>query len=205
MRIVNYDALAASTPLNRDAAIARDGRGTHYCVQPPANRVHSDLPLALREIGPEMLACGFVDLRGIKFGRMTVVGLSADIAKRWVVRCACGQYEVRKSATIKALDRTAAQGMCFVCEHGEKLKAEAKEIAAGRGKETTWAKELKRRRGDAVTAILEAALALADVSKQFDGDLGRCPSHSAALLRACADYRAAKSPSALHQVRETVE
>lgn len=197
MRTVNYDALATSVPLNRSAAVVRDGRSMDVATvtERPPGYVCSDLPLPTREPKSESTAAGWRDLRGVRFGRMVVVGMSATVAKRWVVRCSCGRYELRKSATIKDLDRPEAQGMCFECGHVEKLKAEAREIAAGRGRDTEWAKELKRRRGEAVTAILESALALTDALKQFDGDPSKCPAHVARLSKACADYRAAKSPT----------
>jgi hypothetical protein len=41
------------------------------------------------------------NLSGIKIGRMTVMGLAKDMKSRWVVRCACGDYEVRLAKSIK--------------------------------------------------------------------------------------------------------
>lgn len=39
--------------------------------------------------------------QGHRFGRMTVVGYSADVPRRWVVRCACGVFTLRKLKAIK--------------------------------------------------------------------------------------------------------
>jgi len=41
------------------------------------------------------------NLVGIKFGRFVVLGMSADIAGSWIVRCDCGDYETRKAKAIR--------------------------------------------------------------------------------------------------------
>ena len=44
---------------------------------------------------------GHTTLNGRKFGKMTVVGLSRDIKKRWIVQCECGKYTIRTAKAIK--------------------------------------------------------------------------------------------------------
>ncbi len=53
------------------------------------------------------------NLTGRKRGRLTVVGFSRDIAKRWVVRCACGLFEFRTAKAVK--NRKNNQDACEVC------------------------------------------------------------------------------------------
>ena len=59
------------------------------------------------------------DLTGIKKGRLIVIGLSASFSKdnghgyRWVVRCSCGRYEIRRSRTILKANPI---DMCNVCK-----------------------------------------------------------------------------------------
>jgi len=52
------------------------------------------------------------DLTGDRFGRFKVIGLSADKAKRWVVRCSCGNYELRTS---KCIISNQPDQMCIKC------------------------------------------------------------------------------------------
>ena len=40
-------------------------------------------------------------LVGVKFGRFTVLGMHKTLIGSWVVRCACGDYEIRKSKSIR--------------------------------------------------------------------------------------------------------
>jgi hypothetical protein len=39
----------------------------------------------------------FKNLTGLKVGRLTVIGYSSEFKRRWVCRCACGMYCLRKS------------------------------------------------------------------------------------------------------------
>lgn len=58
--------------------------------------------------------------RGHRYGRMTVIGLSATVAHRWVVRCACGVYTLRK---LKAIRNPAnSWDACEHCRHLMYLK-----------------------------------------------------------------------------------
>lgn len=41
------------------------------------------------------------DLTGIKFGKFRAIGPSKYKKKRWVVKCDCGVYTLRKSSAIK--------------------------------------------------------------------------------------------------------
>jgi len=96
---VNYNSLAASLPVNRDAALARDARSRdpwepnkkiaqrHWSAPPRLPRRPSAVP----------------DLAGRKFGHFTVVGYFGPFRRGslWLVRCLCGDYETRKSHAVK--------------------------------------------------------------------------------------------------------
>lgn len=56
-----------------------------------------------------------LDFTGKVCGRFTVVGLHATIKKRWVVRCSCGNYELR---TTRALRNPNNYGdRCLLCRN----------------------------------------------------------------------------------------
>lgn len=109
-----------ATPINKTAALVV-GRGEHF--EPSVDnstRVHSDVPLRLKKPGKAALANpSYEDLTGLKKGRVTVMGLSADVPKRWVVRCACGAYEFR---TARKLKRENDEDMCAFCNELERIK-----------------------------------------------------------------------------------
>lgn len=69
------------------------------------------------ELCPPMKTVKFAapdhDLTGRKFGRFTVVGFSRDYAKKWVVRCACGDFETRSSKAVK--NPANAEDCCTIC------------------------------------------------------------------------------------------
>lgn len=67
---------------------------------------------------------GTTNLSGTTFGRFMVVGLSAhkNLNKHavWVVRCICGDYEVRSAKAMKNLDNK--DDCCLECKHVRKMK-----------------------------------------------------------------------------------
>ncbi len=71
-----------------------------------------------------------VDLTGRECGRLQVIGLHADMKKRWVVRCACGDYEVRSA---KAINNPENHGdRCCNCRHLAFLKVSHEHRTTGR-------------------------------------------------------------------------
>lgn len=89
MRTTDWDMLAASSPLNADAARAwvygYDGEEP-ILLDRAAARLPTHEP-------------GFQNLIGLAVGRLVVVacaGSKAGVA-RWIVRCVCGRYEIRRS------------------------------------------------------------------------------------------------------------
>lgn len=87
--------------------------------------LHSTLPLPIRKTIPNHLKRdpNFRDLSGIKFGYLTVVGLFAlDKYDKWVVRCACGCYEVRRSTIINSNPTEIDRTRCLGCLDLERLR-----------------------------------------------------------------------------------
>ncbi|WP_148050978.1 hypothetical protein [Pseudomonas fluorescens] len=101
-------------PVDRMAARVVGAGVTHeYSISDGA--VNSFLPLPVRK--PNRNEAGqdcFVDLTGRKFGRLTVVGISAEVNARWVVRCVCGSYGLRTAKTIKNADQEACCHQCHL-------------------------------------------------------------------------------------------
>lgn len=115
-RTVDYDRLVSSAPVNRQAALTRDGRGfdlgyaepeleNHWTAPPPPERMPSrDLPR----------------LEGRTFGAgMRVVRYHSKRSNgaRWLVRCACGDYELRATQAIQTAQADHACQRCNLTRH----------------------------------------------------------------------------------------
>lgn len=99
-------------PVDRMAARVV-GAGTSFEFRVSDGAVNSFLPLPTRKPSRAETAQGcFVDLTGSKFGRLTVIGISAEVLARWVVRCVCGTYGLR---TAKAVKKGDAEACCHQC------------------------------------------------------------------------------------------
>lgn len=123
MRTMNWDAVAAAAPLDRQASTVRDGSGEHDTPRrlPNENYVHSETPLPVRAPLPNS-----VDLTGRGLGRMVVIGLAPpkggrNVKAAWVVRCACGRFEHR---TAKYICNPAANAdaCCIQCDRVDRLR-----------------------------------------------------------------------------------
>lgn len=124
-----------SNPINKTAALVVS-RGIGYepnCkiqvpeyVGPPLMVKKSDHPRA----------SGFIDLTGMRKGRLTVIGLMLEMKGRWVVRCVCGTYTTRSAKSIKSVDSNprAQYDACRECMHRAYRKRE--EIYRRTGKDT---------------------------------------------------------------------
>jgi hypothetical protein len=127
----DWDAIIASVPLDKGAGVvtSRDKSGgfvprkkiLHACD------VHSPAPLKTKAITKEhRKSQGFQDFTGLRVGRLFVVGLAdfenANRDGGWVVRCACGYYEHRKSKTLKKYVADPARAMCTECDYLSELR-----------------------------------------------------------------------------------
>jgi hypothetical protein len=120
MKTVDYDALAASSPVNAQAArdmSARDTEGRD--VEPDR------LELWATKKDPakySAMYAKFRDLTGLVKGRLTVIGMvegGNTAGARWMVRCVCGRYETRRT---KALRPTNQNDRCTECDKLSRLQ-----------------------------------------------------------------------------------
>ena len=119
MKTIDYDALAASAPLNADAAQAYGMTGEHdlgYTI--PDHVRHWDAPPRILPVPSDT-----TDRTGRKFGRFTVIGYLGHHKKkgsRWLVKCLCGLYEMRGR---KAVDNPENEGDgCLRCRRIDHAK-----------------------------------------------------------------------------------
>jgi hypothetical protein len=91
------------------------GAGTTFEFKVSDGAVQSFLPLPTRlPLRAETSQACFIDLTGRRFGRLTVVGISAEVVARWVVRCVCGSYGLRTARAIKKADEDACCHQCHL-------------------------------------------------------------------------------------------
>lgn len=126
---MDFDRIASSAPLNRDASVVRDGSGDLWEAKIPetVNRWIAPPPIkslaSLGEIGQAMAR----ELIGRRCGRLTVLGIWAETNPKknsvWVVRCDCGYYEGRKAKALRGA--FAHQLACTACDALESLRKRA--------------------------------------------------------------------------------
>jgi hypothetical protein len=121
-RTMNFDAIAAAAPLDAQAGAVRDGRGDHWVAIVPDDVEHWSAPPLPEHERPADVP----DISGLVVGCLTVVRYhrtrpSGSQRSRWLVRCQCGDYELRRT---RALAAPAFPGemMCFACQAVETLR-----------------------------------------------------------------------------------
>lgn len=103
-------------PVDKTAALVIS-RGESFSYRRSLTSNDSEMPLETKEI-PE----GTPDFRGKKFGRMTVIGYSATKRKRWVCRCVCGTYTLRR---LEVVEKGDEKNTCDQCNfHAINMKKE---------------------------------------------------------------------------------
>ena len=81
-------------PINATAARVVSN-GVHFNCNSKTLTLESRSRIPTKEILPNV-----EDLSGIRFGRLTVDGLSRDHKKRWSCRCDCGVYTLRRRKAV---------------------------------------------------------------------------------------------------------
>ena len=115
-------------PVNSTAARVVS-RGVHYDSSKKIVQRHWDVPPPVRPVPKDP---SLQDLTGVKFGRFTVLGFYAEGNGLWVVRCACGDYETRRTKSIKNPNND--QDRCENCRQLVELRRRAEFIATGKNK-----------------------------------------------------------------------
>ena len=116
----HWDAILASSPLNATA-----GRVTSkgYAYEPDKKIVtlEWDAPPPLVRINrTHTQNPSFTDFTGVKYGRLTVLGMIKDTSvsgnsgAQWVCRCACGKYVARRAKSVR---KAPPDDRCEVCRH----------------------------------------------------------------------------------------
>lgn len=124
---IDFDTVAPLMPFDKTASQVA-GRGVHFEWEPNREQVHSDLPIKTRQATPrELKDPNYRDLTGAKIGRLRVMGIasfSSQEKRRWVVRCQCGDYEIRRAKFIKAClsGENTDEAMCMSCGYTRKLQ-----------------------------------------------------------------------------------
>lgn len=100
-------------PVNSTAArVLAKGIGHDY--KPMESATDSDLPLATMKFPGFPGQPALKDLTGTRFGRLTVLGWSAEKNSRWVCRCVCGMYTLRTSRAIKKAAKDSTCARCYL-------------------------------------------------------------------------------------------
>lgn len=126
---VDFDTVAPLMPYDKTASMVA-GKGEHFEWEPEnGGKTHSRDPIATRAPeAKERFQPGFVDLKGVKIGRFTVMGIAAELktcnGQNWVLRCVCGSYETRKAKYIKSCvaGNRERDPMCDWCRKTNRLR-----------------------------------------------------------------------------------
>lgn len=87
-------------------------------------------PYPTRPIPQSPTAAATALIVGRRYGRMLVIGLAKDVTDRWVVRCACGIYSLRRFASIT--NPANNNDCCGACQYV--LKKMAGQVSSELGK-----------------------------------------------------------------------
>jgi hypothetical protein len=104
------DDLHARRPIDKTAAMVL-AKGESFVSKKKIVAVHRDAPIKTKPT-----PYNSEDLTGAQFGSFTVCGLSVNHKGKWVVRCRCGRWSLRRAAAIK---NPANEGDC--CEECRQL------------------------------------------------------------------------------------
>lgn len=115
---VDYDALVTSAPVNAQAARDMHARGVPGDSARPdeTHRLEDVRNKGVSTLCPQPL---FRDLTGLKKGRLTVVGRCDTVngnGSKWLVRCTCGRYEVRRTKALRPVNPNDRCNECYDLE-----------------------------------------------------------------------------------------
>ncbi len=130
----DFDRILTSAPLDITAARVTS-RGERYEPTFKPSRERFDAPplcVPLDEMDDQVREFAAL-LIGTCFGRMTVIGYAREQGSpkkrsRWVVRCSCGYYEIRKVKAIR--NPMNSNDCCQACEHTVRFKRRYDELGS---------------------------------------------------------------------------
>lgn len=123
LKQTDWGAVTTAAPMNKDAALARDGRGVSFDMPPKAKQNAFDAPFPTTEFTGH----SYHNLTGQRFQKVVVLGVRAkrrhgDEHITWVCRCDCGRYCNYKASKLRER-QAAGLCMCSECEYLESVKA----------------------------------------------------------------------------------
>ena len=152
-----YDGIKRA-PIDRVASNVTS-IGTHFEQNFIRDSRDQREPYPIRPVPPSPTSKMTSALIGMRYGRMQVIGLSRDVLNRWVVRCACGVYTLRRFAAIRNPENN--NDCCSECHYIAKKTLKQASTATGKKLEISDLPNFKRQ-GELVqapNAINQAALA----------------------------------------------
>ena len=103
------DKIFTSVPVNETAARVV-AKGVNWEPQKKIQVVEQDTPLPIKNPPPNI-----ENVTGVRFGRFVVIGYSKNAGGKWVCRCDCGRYALRRTRAVKNADNS--QDRCELCRH----------------------------------------------------------------------------------------
>jgi hypothetical protein len=112
------------TPADITAALVVS-KGERYRNEPRVMNVCTEAPPKIKP-----LPHNAPNLAGLRFGRFRVIGMQAGENGRWVVRCDCGNYEIRRTKAI--LNAANFGDRCTYCRNKAFERKEYERTTYGR-------------------------------------------------------------------------
>lgn len=128
----------ARAPINKQTAIVVS-EGYSFESKKIIQAADSHLPIPTIK-----LSNGMKDLTGIKFGKFVVIGFAKKDPDRWVVKCFCGVYTIRKARAITNPNNTVDQ--CAMCQQLEYIKHQELRKRIGDKADIIQAEQIKKSR-----------------------------------------------------------
>lgn len=85
--------------------------GEHYHPDKTIDAVMSETPIPVKPVSKKVAG----RIIGQRQGSLVVIGSARDYENRWVVRCDCGQYTIRRSKSIN--NPNNSDDCCEYCRH----------------------------------------------------------------------------------------
>ena len=112
MNNAKIETIVSRRPINKTAAlVVGECRERHLVHKNPNSRETAEKP----DTTPKVPR-GLKDLTGNTYGRLTVIGYSKEVKKRWAVRCNCGMYGYRRNVVLLRDRKGQDELMCSGCE-----------------------------------------------------------------------------------------
>ncbi len=116
MKAVKLIDIVSKKPVNKTAALVVGSSKERHLNHKSPNAYESETPYKTMDRLPFHSRKTLKDLTGIKTGRLTVLGYSSEYKRRWVVRCDCGRYCLRKNKPLTEKRTGKVELMCSGCE-----------------------------------------------------------------------------------------